>query len=127
MATIEQLYAERGADGLAKLIAAHLRLSMPNRLILDGVARLLDPQPDDDLALVVVRRSAGNTKTRWIKRREDIEIAREVQKYLREYLAAGKPRRGSVKKAVGDIADKRGIKSAKVQQALNNVRPLIPK
>jgi len=126
MSTIEQLYVERGPDGLAKLMAAHLRLSMPNRLILDGVGRLLDPQPDDDLELVVVRRRAGNSKTRWVQRREDIEIAREVQHYQAEHLRAGKPLRGSKKKAVGEIAAKRGISPAKVAKALK-VLDSIPK
>jgi hypothetical protein len=118
MTTIELLYTERGSDGLTKIMAAHLRTPMPRREILDGIARLLDPRPDNDLALVIVRRSRGNTKMRWTKRREDIDIAGEVQDFLLEYLAAGNPKRGSIKKAVGEIAGKRGIGPGKVRQAL---------
>jgi hypothetical protein len=127
MTTIEQLYMELGADGLAKIMAAHLRAPMARREILDGVARLLDPRPGDDLALVIVRSSPGNPKLRWIKRREDIDIAYEVETYLEEYLAAGNPKRGSIKKAVGEIADNRGISPSKVRQAHSKILSLIPK
>jgi hypothetical protein len=78
MATVEQLYTKLGADGFAKLMARTLRDPAPRREILDAIARLLDPRPDDDLRLVVKRRSRGNTKMRQTKRREDIEIALAV-------------------------------------------------
>src|SRR5262245_20019212 len=126
MHSVEHFYTKLGADGFAKLMAIRLRDPRPRREILDAVARLLDPRPDDDLALVIKRRSPGNTKMRWTKRHEDIDIAGEVQTYLLEYLAAGNPKRGSVKKAVGEIAGKRGISPGKVRQALK-VLSLIPK
>jgi hypothetical protein len=123
MTAVEHLYTMLGADGFAKLMAEALRDPMPRREILDAVARLLDPCPDDDLRLVVERRSAGNTKMRWSKRREDIEIALAVLIFERE---CGLPKRGIRKKAVGEIATKRGISDSKVWQALK-VLPLIPK
>lgn len=126
MATVEQLYTGLGADRFAKLMAEAMREPMPRREILDAIARLLDPQPDDDLRLVVGRRSPGNTKMRQTKRREDIEIALEVEEWLLDYLAAGNPKRGSIKKALGTIADKRDISKSKVEKALR-VLSRIPK
>src|SRR4051812_109135 len=126
MLGVEYWYTKLGADGYAKLIAARLRDPLPQREVLDAVARLFDPQPDDDLQLVIKRRSAGNTTMRWTKRTEDIEIAWEVQKFCIEWLKAGKPMRGSRKKAVGEIAAKREISQHKVRQALK-VLSLIPK
>ena len=82
MHSVEQLYTKLGADAFAKLLAAHLRDPSPRRKILDAVARLLDPSPDDDLKLVITRRSAGNTTMRWTKRAEDIRIALAVQEFL---------------------------------------------
>ena len=125
MAIVEHLFTKHGPDGFAKLMAKALREPMPRREILDAVVRLLDPHPDDDLRLVVKRRSAGNTKMKWTKRSEDIEIALEVEEWLLDYLAAGSPKRGSIKKAVGTIADKRSISQGKVQQA-RKVLSLIP-
>lgn len=94
MAVVEQLYTRHGAAGFAKLIAKPLRDPMPRREILDAVVRLLDPHPDDDLALVVVRRTAGNTKMRQTKRLEDIHIALAVLNFELEYLESGKPGHG---------------------------------
>jgi hypothetical protein len=125
MAAAEQLFTTLGAAGFAKLMAEALRDPTPRREILDTIARLLDPHPDDDLALVVERRSAGNTKMQWTKRREDIEIALAVLNFQRKYVE-DYPMRGSRKKAVGRIADERGISDSKVQQALK-VLSLIPK
>jgi hypothetical protein len=120
MATVEQLYTGLGADPFAKLMAEALRVPMPRREILDAIARLLDPQPDDDLRLVVERRSPGNTKMRQTKRREDIDIALDV---LNFQIESGNSSR---KKAVGEIAAARGISKSKVEKALR-VLSLIPK
>jgi len=126
MATVEQLYTRLGADRFANLMAEALQDPMPRREILDAIARLLDPHPDDDLRLVVERRSAGNTKMRWTKRCEDIEIALAVLNFQQQYVESGNPMRGSRKKAVGEIAHERGISDGKVRQALK-VLSLIPK
>ncbi len=123
MAIVEQLYTKHGPDGFAKLMAEALREPMPRREILDAIARLLDPRPDDDLRLVVKRRSRGNTKMRQTKCREDIEIALAV---LNFELESGNSKRGIRKKAVGEIADERGISPATVRKALR-VLPRIPK
>jgi len=120
MATVEQLYTGLGADRFAQLMAEALREPMPPREILDAIARLLDPQPDDDLRLVVERRSPGNTKMRQTKRREDIDIALDV---LNLEIESGNSSR---KKTVGEIAAARGISKSKVEKALR-VLSLIPK
>jgi hypothetical protein len=125
MVIVEQLYAKHGADGLAKIMAKALRDPMPRQEILHSVARLLDPGPNDDLRLVVERRRRGNTKMQWTKRSEDIELSLEVLEWLLDYLAAGNPKRGSIKKAVGAVADNRSMSEGKVRQALK-VRSLIP-
>jgi hypothetical protein len=127
MGGIEYWYTKLGAEGFAKLIAARLRDRFPHREVLDAVARLLDPQPDDKLKLVLVHHGRGNpTKMPWTKRREDIEIAQEVNQYEMEWTAAGKPSRGRRKKAVGEIAARRKISPHKVLKALK-VLDLIPK
>jgi hypothetical protein len=96
--------------------------------ILESVARLLDPQPDDDLQLVITRRGPGNPKMRWTKRAEDIKIAREVEQYLIAHLTAGKPVRGSIKLAAREIAKKHpGISASTVEQTHRKIRNLIPK
>jgi hypothetical protein len=123
---IEDRYTQLGRDGFAKLMATRLRDPRPRREVLDAIARLLDPHPDDDLALIVVRRSKGNPKMRWTKRNEDIEIAREVLHFEEEWLRSGKKGRGLRKKAIGDIVERRGISEHKVRQALK-ILPLIPK
>jgi hypothetical protein len=125
MYTIERLYTELGADAFAKLIATRLRDPRPKREILDAVARLLDPRPNDDLALKIVRRSKGNPKMRWTKRNEEIGIVSDVLDFKIKYLESGKPPRGSTKKAVGEIAKKRGISEGKVRLALR-IQSLIP-
>src|SRR5262245_16765837 len=128
MATVELLYTEHGAGGFAKLMAKALRRDpMPHREILDSVARLLDPGPNDDLRLVVERRRAGNTKMKWTQRSEEIEISSEVEEWLLDYLASGNPKHGSIKKDVGEIAQKRGISDSKVRQARCKVLSQIPK
>jgi hypothetical protein len=123
MAGVEHLYTNLGAEGFAKLMAEALRSPEPRREILDAIARLLDPRPDDDLRLVVERRSPGNTKMRETKRYDDIQIALAV---LNFELESGNSKRGSRKKAVGEIAAARGISTSKVEKALR-VLSLIPK
>src|SRR5262245_16159057 len=86
MGGVEHFYTKLGPAGFAKLMAEALRDPIPRREILDAVARLLDPQADDDLRLVVERRSPGNTKMQWTQRREDIQIALEVLNFEVEYL-----------------------------------------
>jgi hypothetical protein len=141
MYAIEHCYTKLGPDGFAKLMATGLREAakflseyefdegdpVPHREILESVARLLDPRPDDDLQLIVERRRQGNPKLRWIQRAEDIEIAREVEHYLWEHLAAGKPNRGSIKLAAREIAKKRGINASTVEQTHRKIRRMIPK
>jgi hypothetical protein len=126
MCGIEHWYTKLGADGFAKLMATRLRDPRPRREILDAVARLLDPRPDDDLALKIVRRSKGNPKMRWTKRAEDLDIVSEVLNFEDEWDKSGKLRRGRRKNAVGEIAKKRGISEGKVRQALK-VLSLIPR
>jgi hypothetical protein len=125
--TVEQLYTKLGADAFAKLMAAHLRQDWPRREILDAVVRLLDPPSDDDLKLVIERRSRGNPKLKGVKRIEEIEIAQEVENFLEEYLAAGNPKRGSIKFVAGKIAGKRGIKANTVEQTHRKIRRIIKK
>jgi hypothetical protein len=100
---------------------------MPHPEILESVARLLDPRPDDDLALILVRRSKGNPKMRWTKRAKDIKIALEVEQFLIAHLTAGKPMRGSIKLAAREIAKKRGINASTVEQTHRKIRRMIPK
>jgi hypothetical protein len=123
MAVIEEIFAKTGADGLASLIATRLRNPCPDRAVLDAVARLLEPHDDDDLALVVVRRSAGNTKTRSTQRLDDIKLAMAVLHCEQEDSGA---KRGIRKRAVDTVANREGISKAKVLKALK-VLPLIPK
>ena len=113
MAIVEYLYTKHGPDGFAKLMAEALRSPEPRREILDAIARLLDPRPDDDLRLVVKRRSPGNTKMRQTKRGEHIEIALEVLNF--EFESGGSKLR---KEAVGEIAAARSISKSKVEKAL---------
>jgi hypothetical protein len=122
---IEHWYTKLGADGFAKLMATRLRDPRPKREILDAIARLLDPHPNDDLALVMVRRRKGNPKMRWTKRAEDIEIVREVLNFEEEWDKSGKPRRGRRKNAVDEIAAKHGIGKGTVREALK-ILSLIP-
>ena len=121
MAGVEHLYTNLGAEGFAKLMAEALRSPEPRREILDAIARLLDPRPDDDLRLVVERRSPGNTKMRQTKCREDIDISLEV---LSLELESGNSKLR--KEAVGEIAAARGISKSKVEKALR-VLSRIPK
>jgi hypothetical protein len=125
MATVEKIFEERGGEGLAQLIAKKLRGANPHQAIIEMVARLLDPQPDDDLALVVERRSRGNTKTKWVQRKNDIEIAAAVVNYELEHVKGGKPVLRKV--AIGKIANQRRITDRRVRQALSNVLPMIPR
>jgi hypothetical protein len=129
MVAIEQIFAEKGAEGVARIIAKRLRESNPERAILDGVARLLDPQPGDDLELVIKRRGAGNPKTKWDKRADDIKVALAVLD-CEERLKAnrrkdGKTERGIRKLAIGEIAEQRGIKDSTVRKTMR-VLSLIP-
>jgi len=126
MYAVERYFTTLGPDGFAKLMATRLRDPEPRREILHAIARLLDPRPDDDLRLVVERRSRGTTKMRWTKRAEQLDIVSEVLDFQIKYLESGKPPRGSQKKAVGEIAAKRGIKPSTVYKALK-VQSLIPK
>ena len=126
MGGVEHLYTKLGPAGFAKVMAEALRNPMPRREILNAVARLLDPRPDDDLRLVVERRTPGNTKMRWTQRLEEIQIALEVLNFETEYLESGTPKRGSRKKAVGEIAAARSISPHTVWKALR-VLSLIPK
>ena len=73
-------------------MATRLRDPRPRREILDAVARLLDPRPDDDLALKIVRRSKGNPKMRWTKRAEDLYIVSEVLNFEDEWVKSGRGR-----------------------------------
>jgi hypothetical protein len=123
---IEQWYTKLGPDGFAKLMATHLRLLMPQREVLDAIARLLDPLPDDDLRLVVERRARGSTMMRWTKRAQDIDIVRDVLVFEEEWDKSGKPKRGRRKNAVDAVADKLGIGKGTVREALK-ILSRIPK
>src|SRR5262249_33293749 len=63
-AIVEQLFEARGADAVAELLAGLLRLPAPHPDVIATVARWLDPQTDDHIKLVVVRRRRGKSATK---------------------------------------------------------------
>ena len=110
-ALYEQLYEQIGPAAFASFLAARLRDPSPHPANLLMVARWLDPQSNDSLALVAVRRRRGKT---WRKRVNDAAVAERVFKY--EQMFGG--RRGSIKKIVGEVADQFEISEAKVRKVM---------
>jgi hypothetical protein len=55
-AAIEQLYALKGPTAVARLLSTRLRDRSPSRVVLNLVARLLDPQNNSDSFKLAVKR-----------------------------------------------------------------------
>src|SRR5262249_30304500 len=114
MALDEQLFDIEGPTSFASLLAWRLRQPSPPRVVLDQIARMLDPQTDDYIKLVVVRRRKGRTMT---KRVNDVAIAKAVigsqQKLGRKRLS---------KEEVGEIANRFEISDAKVRKVISQTR-----
>ena len=94
---LEQLFAMDGPETVARLLADRLRDPAPHPDVIATVARLLDPQTDDYMKLVVVGRRDGKRTT---KRVNDATIA----KVAMEYQQALGNKHGDQKKAVKEVA-----------------------
>jgi hypothetical protein len=127
MATVESLLTEMGATNYTRLLAEHLRDPSPRREILDIVARLLDPRPEDQLEMVVQRRMRGKI-LKGAKRINDLKIALAFEECHLARLSAGEER-SAVKLAEGDAARKLGggVTDRQVREARNRMRRLLPK
>jgi hypothetical protein len=129
MAEVESLFIEMGAANYTRLLAKRLREpSSPQREdLLDIVARLLDPRPDDQLEMVVQRRGPGNI-LKGAKRINDIKIALAFEECRLARVTAGEER-GVVKAAAGDAAKKLGggITDRQVREAHKRMQRLFPK
>jgi len=113
-AVMEQLFKTKGADAVASLLAAHLRLPTPHRDVIATVARWLDPQTDDYIKLVVVRRRSGKSQTKHVN---DAAIAEAILRSQQEFG------RGNLnKKAVSEIADQFKVSEAKIRQVISQIR-----
>ena len=112
-ALVEQLFETRGADAIASLLAEKLRLPDPHPDVIATVARWLDPQTDDHIKLVVVRRRRGKRIT---KRVNDVAIAKAVKKNME--LRGNK--HGDQKKAVREVAKLLGVSKATVLKAIRS-------
>jgi hypothetical protein len=113
-ALVEQLFETRGADAVASLLAEKLGLPDPDPNVIATVARWLDPQTDDYIKLVVVRRRRGKTMT---KRVNDVAIAKAI---IRSQQKLGRKRLS--KEEVGEIADQFEISDAKVRKVISQIR-----
>jgi len=111
---VEQLFETRGADAIASLLAENLRLPDPDPDMIATVARWLDPQTDDYIKLVVVRRRGGKTMT---KRVNDRAVAKAIIKSQQEL-----GRKRLSKEEVGEIADQFEISDAKVRKVISQIR-----
>jgi len=112
-ALYEQLYQMIGPAAFADFLAARLRDPSPHPAILLMVARWLDPQSNDSLALVVVRRRRGKT---WRKHVNDAAVAEAV---LKRRQAAGN-KRGSLKNIAAEVAFLYGVKEPTVRKAMRS-------
>ena len=110
---LEQLFAMDGPETVARLLADRLRDPAPHPDVIATVARLLDPQTDDYMKLVVVGRRDGKRTT---KRVNDATIA----KVAMEYQQALGNKHGDQKKAVKEVAKHYGVSKAAVLKALRS-------
>jgi hypothetical protein len=113
MALYEQLFKSIGPTDFADLIAERLRDSPPHPAILEMVARWLDPKGDDFFKLVVRRRRGKS----WTKKANDLAIAESAA----ECKQALGGKHGSLKKAVGEIADRFEVSDAKVRKVMRSI------
>jgi hypothetical protein len=113
LAVTEQLFELAGPDVFARWLASKLREKTPNRGLLEMVARMLDPKPDDYLKLVVERRRSGKT---WTRRANDAALAKATTKYQR---ALGN-KHGDQQKAIKKVAEQFGVSKATVLKALRS-------
>jgi hypothetical protein len=113
MALIEQAFAIKGPDTVARLLAWRLRQPSPSRTILDQIARMLDPSDDGYLKLKVVRHRRGKTATRNVN---DAAIAKAVKKGVE----VRRNRHGKQKIAVREVAKQFGYSRAKVLKAIRS-------
>ena len=112
-ALLEQLFEAQGSDSVANLFAGLLRLPVPHPDVIGTVARWLDPQGDDCIKLVVVRRRSGKRIT---KRVNDATIAKTAIAYRQ---ARGKVY-GSLKAAVYATAVHYGVSGHAVRKAMRS-------
>ena len=112
-AVVEQLFKAQDADAVASLLAARLRDPAPHPDVIATVARWLDPQTNDHIKLVVVRRRRGKSAT---KRVNDAAIIKAV---LKRRQAAGN-KRGSLKDIVAKVAALYGVKEPTVRKAMRS-------
>jgi len=112
-ALVEQIFEVRGADAVACFLAERLRDPAAHPDVIATVARWLDPQTDDHIKLVVVRRRRGKRIT---KRVNDVAIAKAVKKNME--LRGNK--HGDQKKAVREVAKLLGVSKATVLKAIRS-------
>jgi hypothetical protein len=112
-AIIEQLFAVKGPDTIARLLAARLRDPSPDRAILDMVARWLDPQGDDCFKLKVERRRSGKSPTKSVN---NIALVKAVAAYQRAFGN----KHGHQKKAVAKVAKEFEVSKATVLKAIRS-------
>jgi hypothetical protein len=77
MAWLEQNFALFGPACIAEELAMRLRNPSPWRVILDQIARMLDPSDNGYLKLEVVRHRKGKTARKYV---EDAAIVKAVKK-----------------------------------------------
>jgi hypothetical protein len=114
MALDEQLFAIQGPTSIASLLAWRLRQPSPGRVILDQIARMLDPSEDSYLKLKVVRQKKGKSATKYVN---DAAIAKAILQSQQEL-----GRKSLSKTERGEIADRFGISDAKVRQVISRIR-----
>jgi hypothetical protein len=113
MALDEQLFAIEGPTSIASLLAWRLRQPSPPRVVLDEIARMLDPSEDSYLKLRVVRQKKGKSATTYVN---DSAIAEAVRKNTQ---ARGN-KHGAQKKAVAEVAKQFEVSKAKVLKAIRS-------
>jgi NACalpha-BTF3-like transcription factor len=113
MALDEQLFAIQGPTSIASLLAWRLRQPSPSRVVLNQIARMLDPSEDSYLKLKVVRQKKGKTATKYVN---DVAIAKAVKKNME---ARGN-KHGAQKKAVAAVAEQFEVSKASVLKAIRS-------
>jgi hypothetical protein len=114
MALDEQLFAIEGPTSFASLLVWRLRQPSPARVVLDQIARMLDPSEDSYLKLKVVRQKKGKTATKYVN---DAAVAKAIRQSQQEL-----GRKSLSKTERGEIADRFGISDAKVRQVISRIR-----
>ena len=112
-AIMEPLFKVLSPDDVASFLAGYLRSPAPHPDVIATVSHWLDPQTDDYIKLVVLRRRDGKSVT---KRVNDAAIAKAVLKYRQ---AAGN-KRGSLKHIVAEIAARYGVSEPTVRKAMRS-------